>query len=376
MKDVVIVAGEASGDRIAAMAARAIGADRCFGAGGPACAAAGVEIVASSSRMAAMGVADVAARLPALASGVARLLARALSARPPRAALLVNFTELNQRLGRWLRARGTRVLWCVAPQVWAWRAGRLHSLRGAFDRLAVILPFEEALWRDAGHDADYVGHPALDVPRMDRATARAALGIDPGARAVAVLPGSRTGEITRLARPLCDAAASLVRRGDANAARVVLAPGLDPSARAIAESAARAADIAVADADPEHGAATVLPAFDASLCASGTASLEAALAGAAPTVAYRMDPIAFALAKRLVRTPHVALPNVLLRRRAFPELLQDEATAPRIEAAARAILAAPRASSEAAAELRAALAPPSGAPFGERLAELLLPWLA
>ena len=375
MSDVLVVAGEASGDRIAALVARALAASgvRCYGVGGPACRAAGVTLLADGARFAAMGVADVAARAPDLARGVARLLGHALRA-PPRAALLVNFTELSQRLGRLLRALGTRVLWCVAPQVWAWRRGRLSSLHGAFDRLAVILPFEEALWRGAGHDAVYVGHPALSEAPMDRLAARAALGVDEGARAIAVLPGSRAGEVRRLSRPLCDAAAKLLGGGDASAARAILAPGLDERARSLARDAARAVGIPTVEADAERGAAPLLGAFDVTLSASGTASLEAALAGAAPVVAYRMDPIAFALARRLVRTPFVALPNVLLARRAFPELLQGDATADRIAAAARDLLARGDASA-IAAELRAVLETPGQASFGARVADLLLPWV-
>jgi lipid-A-disaccharide synthase len=376
VSDVLIVAGEASGDRIAALTARALAAEgvRCFGVGGPSCRAAGVETIADGAQLAAMGLADVAARVPALAGGVARLALRVARERP-RAALLVNYTELNQRLGRLLRARGTRVLWCVAPQVWAWRRGRLRTLGGSFDTLAVILPFEEKLWRDAGHDARYVGHPALEVPALDPATVRARLALDPAARAVAVLPGSRPGEVQRLGRPLCEAAALLAAQGAVDDARLVLAPGLDPRAREAALAAAAASGIAAVQADPEHGAASLLPGFDAALCASGTASLEAALAGAPPVVAYRMDAVAFAIARRLVRTPHVALPNVLLGRRAFPELLQDEVTPPALAAAARALLDRRDEAAGDARALRAILAPPSPEPFGARVAGLLLPWL-
>ncbi len=327
--EVLIVAGEASGDRIAALAARALAARGAslYGLGGPACRAAGVSLVADGSRLGAMGLRDVAARLPALASAVIRLLARARR-RPPRAALLVNATELNQRLGPLLRRLGARVLWCVAPQVWAWRPGRIEALRGACDRLAVILPFRAALWRRAGYDARYVGHPSLDLQRRSRAEVRAALGIETeaGARALAVLPGSRRGEVARLAAPLCDAAARLVRAGAVSTARVIVASGAEAGARALAVESADRAGIPVIEGDPDHGAAPFLGAFEASLCASGTASLEAALAGAAPVVTYRLDRLSFAVARRLVRTPHIALPNVLLERRAYPELLQDEVT--------------------------------------------------
>ena len=374
--EVLIVAGEASGDRIASLAARALAARGAslFGLGGPACRAAGVSLVADGSRLGAMGVRDVAMRLPELASAVIRVLDRALR-RPPCAALLVNATELNQRLGWLLRRRGVRVLWCVAPQVWAWRPGRIEALRGACDRLAVILPFEEALWRRAGYDARYVGHPSLDVPHLPRNDLRIALGIAADATAVAVLPGSRAGEVQRLADPLCAAAARLVRAGTVQTARMIVARGVEPRAAALAVESAARANIPVIEGDPDHGAAPLLGAFDAALCASGTASLEAALAGAAPVVTYRMDRVSYAVARRLVRTPHIALPNVLLGRRAYPELVQDEVTEERVAAAASALLAQPGASLAAATELHAKLAIAGSASFGERVAESLEDWL-
>jgi lipid-A-disaccharide synthase len=274
----------------------------------------------------------------------------------------VNYTEVNARLGRLLRSRGTRVLWCVAPQVWAWRPGRLRSLLGVADRMAVLLPFEEALWRAAGHDAVYVGHPA--------ATTRPA----PPRDHLAILPGSRPGEIARLAPTFAEAARTLLDDGTFSAARIVVAPNLPARARKTVERLARAFGLAVAQVDPMVGAAPLLAGHRLSLCASGTASLEAALAGAAPVVAYRLDPVAFALARRLVRTPHIALPNVLLGRRAFPELLQDDVTKARIVAAAKELLRRGEASDAAREELVATLAPPSSAPFGRRVAELVLPW--
>ncbi len=375
--EVLVVAGEASGDRIAALAAKPLIARgmTLWGLGGAASREASVELLADMSELAAMGLADVARRLPALLAITARLLARAHRA-PPRAALLVNFTELNQRLARFLRARGVRVLWCVAPQVWAWRAGRLRTLRASIDRLAVILPFEAPLWRDAGVDAHYIGHPSLEIPSLPRADLRARLALAPNARAVAVLPGSRAGEIRRLAEPLCQAAARLRAEGLADTATMILAPGLAPEARALAETAARRAGIPTIPGDPDHGAAPLLGAFDLTLCASGTASLEAALAGASPVIAYRLDAPSYALARRLVRTPHIALPNVLLGRRAYPELIQDQVTADALAEAGRSSLLQ-RTELRAALhdELRAILKPPSSAPFGERVASLMSDWL-
>jgi lipid-A-disaccharide synthase len=141
------------------------------------------------------------------------------------------------------------------------------------------------------------------------------------------------------------------------------------------ERLAAASRLHVIEADPVRGAAPLLGGFAAALCASGTASLEAALAGAAPVVAYRLDPLAFALARRLVRTRDVALPNVLLGRRAFPELLQDEVTARALVAAARGVLGRREELVGLGAALRAMLAPPSPGSFGERVAALIRPWL-
>lgn len=375
----LVVAGEPSGDRIAAAVLSALGpaGDGAFGIGGPSCRRAGLSTLADLTAIGAMGIGDVLGRLPALALA-ARDLGRRALATPPRAALLVNFTELNAHLGRALRRRGTRVLWCVAPQVWAWRKGRLRTLRDAVDRLAVILPFEEQLWRDAGYDARFVGHPVLDIPALGRPAARRALGLAPEAIAVAVLPGSRKGEVERLSEPLCEAAARLRAEGRVSEARLLAAPWLDPRTRAAAARAASRHGIPVADADPEHGAAPLLGAFDLGLCASGTACLEAALAGLPTVIAYRLDPLAYAVGRRLVRVPHIGLPNVLLGRRASPELLQDNARGPAIAAASRAMLT-PEARAQAQADataLRAMLMPPGPLSFAAHVAALLKPWLA
>lgn len=376
----LVVAGETSGDRIAAAAlgalrSRGVGA---FGIAGDASIAAGLEPVARAGDLAAMGVLDAAAKAPAALRALARIAAHVAGGRAsPRAALLVNFTETNARLGRWLRRRGVRVLWCAAPQVWAWRPARTRTLRGSMDRLAVLFSFEEPLWRAAGVDARWVGHPALDAGPIERDAARAALGLSARERAVALLPGSRAGEIARLAPVLCEAAARLVRSGAADAAHVVAAPGLAASARASLGRHALAHGLVVIAAPPE-GASSLLTAFDLAICASGTACLEAALAAVPTVVAYRLDPVAYAVACRLVRTPFVALPNVLLGEPALPELLQADATADRVAARASALLAAADARDRAASiasRLRALLEPPGPARFGERLAALLEPWL-
>ena len=242
----------------------------------------------------------------------------------------MNYTEFNARLAPQLRDAGVRVLWYGAPQVWAWRGSRTTSLRQRIDRMAVMLPFEAPLWRAAGVDAHYVGHPALETTPLDRDTARRALGMTPYAATVGILPGSRPHEVRRLLVPMLDAY-ELVRADRASVdARVLVAPSLDESTRRWVRDLCAARRVGTFDVDPHVGAMGVLRAFDAALCASGTASLEAALARAVPVVAYRVGVTTELAARLLVTTPHVALPNVLLGRRAFTELLQRDAQAPRI----------------------------------------------
>jgi lipid-A-disaccharide synthase len=204
--------------------------------------------------------------------------------------------------------------------------------------MALVLPFEEALWRGLGIDARYVGHPALETAPADRDAARAMLGMTPYAAAVAILPGSRPHEVRTLLPAMLAAFEALRADRGAVDARVLVAPSLDdPTARWLrAQCAARR--VATYDVDPHRGALAVLAAFDASLCASGTASLEATIARAIPVVAYRVGWATELVGRALLRTPNVALPNVLLGKRVFSELLQADANPEEMLAAlARAI---------------------------------------
>jgi lipid-A-disaccharide synthase len=327
MSDLLVVAGEASGDRAAAAVLHALGpgvAVHAFGLGGSSLEACGAELVTDLRAITALGVTDVAARACAIRRAYVTL-ARAARKRKPRAALLVNYTEFNSLLAARLHAQGVRVLWYGAPQIWAWRSSRAKPLRRSVDRMAVMFPFEEALWRDQGVDAEYVGHPAREGVRLDRKAARASLGLTPYAKAVAILPGSRPHEVRRLLEPMLEAYERLRRDRASIDGRVLLAPSLDEKTRADAVGACQRLGVEVVHVDGRVGAAPCLGAFDIALCASGTAALEAALARAIPVIAYRIDPLTAAAAKALLKTPRIALPNILLKQPTFPELLQDQA---------------------------------------------------
>ncbi|MET0591552.1 MAG: hypothetical protein ABW133_02560, partial [Polyangiaceae bacterium] len=305
------------------------------------------------------------------------------------AAVLVDYTEFNLRLGAALRRRGIPVLWCVAPQVWAWRPGRIASIARSLDRLAVILPFEAPLWRNAGVDAHYVGHPALDAigrhesrfaattaiampaggssprpaatPADSSATRFAATTTPrPAVPRVALLPGSRAHEVRRHTAPMLAALGELDRAGQRVEARLLASASLDRATRRWLDRAAADAGIAVVDVDPVSGAAPHLRAFDAALAASGTATLECALAGATPVIVYRMSPLTAAVARRLVRTPYVGLPNVVLDAAVYPELLGRDVAPARLATALGRVLERRPAFEPRADELRARLT--GGAP--------------
>lgn len=374
-RDLLVVAGEASGDRAAAAVVANLRGVSAFGMGGGALQREGVELVADLRGVTALGISEVARRACGVGLAYARLRA-AIHRRRPAAALLVNYTEFNSRLAAILWNSGTRVLWYGAPQIWAWRAGRGAPLRRYLDRLAVMLPFEEALWRKLGVDAHYVGHPALEDRRgiEHRVVARELLGLTPFAFAVAILPGSRPHEVRRLLEPMLTGYESVRRDRASVDGRVLLAGSLDDRTRAWARELAEARGLEAVDVDPRAGIGYSLPAFDAALCASGTASLECALARVVPVVCYRVGWATEVGARALLKIPHVALPNVLLARAAFPELLQRDAAAGRIADELARVLDEREAFLASCGEVEHAL--------GDRItpsrdvARMLEPWLA
>jgi lipid-A-disaccharide synthase len=301
---------------------------------------------------------------------------REVIARRPRAALLVDFPDFNAPLGRWLKARGVHVVWCVAPQVWAWRAGRLRTLSRSLDRLAVLFAFEAPLWQAAGVEAVWVGHPAADRALATTADAARRAGLAGRGEAIALLPGSRVHELRATLGTML-AAVELLRgaRPRKLEARVMIAPSLPAEVVRGALAMASRYGVETLRVDAAGGLAPLLPAFSASVVSAGTATLEAALAGASPVIVARPDALTMFAARRLVRTPHVGLPNVVLGERVFPELV-GAACSPQAVAAALAV-ALGRGPDRvgAAGALRERLDPGDGKTTGERVAALLRPWI-
>ncbi len=362
---VLVSAGEASGDRLAALtlaSLRGLGfPTRAFGLGGTACCSVGMDVIVSLSDVAVMGWLPVARRAFALQRAF-RALLRASRRREASCAFLVGFTSFNQALGRLLRAREVPVLWCVAPQVWAWRPSRLETLRRSVDCLAVVLPFEEPLWKEAGYDVHYVGHPAVELTRMGSAPSRPCL---------ALLPGSRDQEVRSTAQPFLRAAE---RWRDAHpewGVEVVVSPAISPGCEAWLGRKARAHGMGRRMADPMSGAAPHLHRYSLALCASGTACLEAALAGVPPVIGYRCDPFSAFLARRFLLTDRIGLPNILLGEDAFPEILQGNLRPDRIVDGLTCLHANPEAQS-ACRRLRSVLEIDDDQTFGSRMARLLV----
>ncbi|MCL2825753.1 MAG: hypothetical protein FWD57_17310, partial [Polyangiaceae bacterium] len=305
--------------------------------------------------------------------------------RKPALALLVGFTSFNQQLGARLRARGTRVLWCVAPQVWAWRPSRLKSLRRSVDRLAVILPFEEAIWQQHGYDVRYVGHPAFELVPDPRLTAEPMTVSESGRcseghaqdaspvsqkKRLVVLMGSREQEVRALAGPFLGAACIWRKTNPTWEIRSLISPSLPPSCESWLIGQINKSDIEYDIADSVWGAAPVLGEYGLALCASGTACLEAVLAGVPPVIGYRCDWITALLARLLLRTEHIGLPNILFGEGVFPELVQEDLRPGRV-VDALSQLAGSEAAMRACFGVRDALRIEDGCTFGERVAAML-----
>jgi lipid-A-disaccharide synthase len=327
---IVMVAGEPSGDLLASLLLAALKQRipdlAAYGIGGPHMEAEGFRADWSSDRLAVRGYIEVLRHFVDIA-GIRRALKRRLLEQPPAAFIGIDAPDFNFGLEIALReawrGQGRPVVHFIGPSIWAWRAGRIKKIAKAVDHMLVLLPFEAAIYEQAGIAATYVGHPLADVIplEIDRAAARARLGVPEGARVVAILPGSRVSEIDYNAATFLAAAALLAAR--------------QPDVRFLvpmAGAASRERFDAVASRHPlpltivDGGSHDILAACDAVLVASGTATLEAALFKRPMVVAYKVARSTAVLMRRLGTIPWVGLPNILAREFVVPELLQEDAT--------------------------------------------------
>ncbi len=366
---VFISAGEASGEHYGALLAAELRRQlapaglsaQFFGMGGPRMEAAGVDRIVRSEDMAVMGFTEVLLHLPRIYREF-RKLKRAIRARHPALAILIDFPEIHLRLAREFHRLGIPVIYFVSPQLWAWKQHRIRLVRKYVRRMLVIFPFEQPWYRERGVDAEFVGHPLADLPlptvsreeyarqasliHQDQwnywpwpsagypegthpANGKIQYELDPRKEWIALLPGSRLPEILANLKEMVAAAALL-----GNGYEYIVPLALTLNERQIAKIQHQLGDYMLRDRPPRitfvRDARAALFHARASVVASGTATVEAALIGNPFVVVYRVSPLTYAIAKRLVKVPHVAMANLIAGKRVVPELIQNDFTATNI----------------------------------------------
>jgi lipid-A-disaccharide synthase len=360
--EILISAGEASSDMYAARLATALRTRtqaHLFGMGGARMAEAGVEIIADYHRVAVVGISEVLHKIPTVIS-VQRQLAREAIRRQAKFAILVDSPGTHLGVARRLKENGIRVGYFIGPQVWAWRAGRVQTIKRLVERIVVIFPFEEKIYRDAGVPVDFVGHPLVDVVHhsITRAEFAPRHGLDPLRPIVTLLPGSRRSEIAQHYPRIIEACEGLARAPQPRG----------PVQFVLAAAPALGLDLFAPYSRPgvsitrvEGATYDALAAADCAIVASGTATVEAALLGTPMVVVYRVSPTSAFILRRMVRSPFIAMVNLIAGRRVVPELIQDQFTPAAVEQEVRRLLDSDDAREKikaGLAEVRAKLGPP------------------
>jgi len=345
--------GEASGDLYAGALIRALlSIDPSLaisGLGGPRFAAAGGRLVDDYRELSVTGLTEWIPKLPRLLAARRRLVAAAEAERPD-VLVLIDFSGFNFRLAPAVRKLGVPVIYYISPQIWASRPGRLATMRAIADRVLVIFPFEAPIYEKAGIPVEFVGHPLIDLakPSAARDPFLRGLKLSPSAPTVAILPGSRPNEVSRILPDLA-AAAGLIRREIPSAQFIVArAPHLDDRLFDAVRQNAAGASFSIVDGETD----TVLAAADVALTASGTATVQAALHDAPMVIVYRMAPLSYQLARRVVTLGTIGMVNLIAGETIAPEFVQDAFTPEAVAREAISMLT----DRDRAAKIRASLA--------------------
>ncbi|HEY0796381.1 MAG TPA: lipid-A-disaccharide synthase, partial [Acidisarcina sp.] len=339
MPTIFLSAGEASGEHYGALLIESIlrlaPEAQFFGLGGQRMEALGLKRIVRAEDVAVMGITEVVRYMPRI-YGEYRRLKASLQGGPghsrPDVAVLIDFPDVNLRLARSLHRLGIPVIFFVSPQLWAWKKRRIRRVKRYVDRMLVIFPFEETFYRERGVQADFVGHPLanLPLPTITREQFAEENALDPARRWIGLLPGSRPREIRLNLPEMLRAAANLKGEGGEKAEFLLpLAPTLTrPQIRSIErllQTASVQARITLV-----NDARAALHHARASIVASGTATVEAAIIGNPFIVVYRLSRLSYAVARRVVKVPFVAMVNLVAGREVVPELIQDNFTAAKI----------------------------------------------
>jgi lipid-A-disaccharide synthase len=334
-KSVVLVAGEASGDLHGARLIDALRRRhpdiRISGAGGAAMKAAGAQITVDIRDLSVMGITAVFHKIPQILRHMGRLK-RLLADQRPDLLILIDFQDFNLHLAGYAKKIGIPVLFYISPKIWAWRAGRVHKIKRRVDHMAVIFPFEKSFYDRHGVPATFVGHPLMDgAPPENMHDQR---GLSEQNRSVALLPGSRENEVSRLLPEMLKAARILRSTDPELRFEISRAPSIDS---AMIEEFVRSLGVGhtrITD-DPVYA---IFGRCRLAIVASGTASLEAAIYGIPTIIVYSVSALSYIIGKQLVHVPHIGLANLIANKRVLPELVQDQATAPQIAATAQHLL--------------------------------------
>lgn len=349
MSRIFLIAGESSGDRHGAHLIRALReADpevQCEGLGGPEMAAAGMDLRFDLASHAVMGFTEIVRHFPMIRRLFHETLGY-LETHPPDVLVLIDYPGFNIRLAKRAHALGIRVAYYISPQVWAWKKNRIHTLARCVDRMLVIFPFEEALYREAGLDCVYVGHPLLDRSAPEHPANEACTEW-----IIGLLPGSREQEIRRLMGVMIETARGILKEYP-EASFMTPCVNADRAAQVRSLAGDFPLEIHIGGMDE------ILSKARFCLVASGTATLETALAGVPMIILYRVSPLSYWLARALVDIQHIGIVNILAGRGIVPEFIQGEAQAANVLPKALELIGDTRARAamlEHLAEIRARL---------------------
>ena len=370
----MISCGEPSGDLYAGALASAILALEpdavVTGFGSERLRAAGASLIRDFKGLSVTGLTE-ALRVVPRSWQIYRALVRAAEADPPDVFVPIDFPDFNFVLARALHRRGVPVVYYISPQLWAWRRGRLKTMKRVVDRVLVIFPFEAAFYEEAGVPVTFVGHPLLEMtgPPVAREVFLREHGLDPSRPVVAILPGSRRNELRAMLPDLVRAAGLIAARVPDAQFLVARAPHLgDDLFAPLAEWRANAAKPVVLEGLTD----AVLASADVALLASGTVTVQAALHGCPMVVVYRVGPLTYAIGKPLVRVDTYAMVNLVAGRRVVPELIQDAFTPEAVAAEALRVLTDPGHAAQVKAELAAVRAKLGTAGASNRAAEAVI----
>jgi lipid-A-disaccharide synthase len=327
---VLIVAGEASSDlhgSYLVTALKRLDPGLAFqGVGGPCLEKAGVRILFNASDMAVVGLTEVFSRLGAIGRAY-RGLKTILRKDRPALLILMDYPDFNLRLARAAKRFGVPVLYYISPQVWAWRKGRVETIRRCVDRMAVILPFEKDFYRERGLPVEHVGHPLLEeIPLdLDATQVRTELGLDPAAPVLALLPGSRKEEVRNLLPVMVEAAGRIRSRHERLKCLLPRASTI-PAELLDGILGKTSLDVQVTQGDVYR----VLKACDLALIASGTATLEAAILETPMVILYRVSSLSYWIGRMVISVPFIGLANLVAGEAIVPELIQGDVTPERL----------------------------------------------